>query len=202
MSTASWATIGPPSSVSSTRWTVAPVTATPAREGIADRVGARERRQERRVGVEDPPGVSGEDRRPDDPHVAREDDDIRRGSGQGLGHGIVGAARDDGGVDPLLRRPVDRRARPVRDDEHDVSAELAARRGRVERPQVAAGARDRDRDPALTRGHPPRSAPRPAGRPSRPRPPAPPRRRSPGASPIVASIAAGCDDDDHPEARR
>ena len=78
--TASWATIGPPSSVASTRWTVAPVTFTPWARRVADRVGARERRQEARVGVQDPAGERVEDRRPDDPHVAGEDDDIRPGA--------------------------------------------------------------------------------------------------------------------------
>ena len=52
--TASWATIGPPSSVASTRWTVQPVTAHAVASASRDGVGARERRQERRVGVEDP----------------------------------------------------------------------------------------------------------------------------------------------------
>ncbi len=48
----------------------------PVREGVSDRVRAREGRQQRRVRVEDPPGERGEHRRPDDPHVAGEDDDV------------------------------------------------------------------------------------------------------------------------------
>ena len=40
-------------------------------ERIADRVRAGERGQQRRVGVEDPPAERRQDRRPDDPHVAR-----------------------------------------------------------------------------------------------------------------------------------
>ena len=51
--TASWATIGPPSRVASTRWTVTPVTATPCVERVAHGVRARERRQQRRMGVDD-----------------------------------------------------------------------------------------------------------------------------------------------------
>ena len=52
--TASWATIGPPSSVSSTRWIVTPVTRTPCASASPNGVGTRERRQQRRMRVEDP----------------------------------------------------------------------------------------------------------------------------------------------------
>ena len=107
------------------------------------------------------PRERAEHRRPDDPQVAGEDDGVGRGAGEGLRDGVVGAARDHGRVDPLLRGPVDRRAGPVGEDEHDLPAELAARRRRVERPQVRAAARDPDRDPAssrVTTGSPPRPA--------------------------------------------
>ncbi len=65
-----------------------------------------------------------------------------------VGERRVVAARDERGLDPLLRGPVEGRAGPVGEDEDDLAAELAARRGGVERPQVGAGTRDADRDPA------------------------------------------------------
>ena len=89
------------------------------RQRVGDRVRARERRQQRRMRVEDPPGERGEDRRPDDPHVAGEDDRVDPDGGQRLGQRRVVAARDERGLDPLLRRPVERRARPVGEDEDD-----------------------------------------------------------------------------------
>ena len=89
---------------------------------VADRMRARERWQERRVGVEDPATERVEHRRPDDPQVAGEDDGVGRGGGEGLRDGVVGAARDHGRVDPLLRGPVDRRAGPVGEDQHDLRA--------------------------------------------------------------------------------
>ena len=103
----------------------------------------------------------GQDRRADDAHVARQHDDVRAGAGQDLGQRVVIATRDERRVDPLLRRPVERRARPVGEDEHDVAAELAADGRRLERPQVGTGAGDADRD-----ARPVRSAARPVGHPT------------------------------------
>ena len=195
-------TIGPPSSVSSTRWTVAPVTATPCGERVADRVGARERRQERRVRVEDPAARTR--RAP----PARRSACSRRGRRR-PGAAPARASRErrrrrrrgsSGRVDPLLRRPVERRAGPVGEDEDDLAAELAARRRRVERPQVRARRpRRRPRSAPLTAIAALRVA-RPAeplrgddladdrrARARRPAAPSPSRRRRRG------------DDDDHPE---
>ena len=45
-------------------------------ERVLDRVRARERRQERRMRVDDPAVERGQDGRPDDPHVAGEDDRV------------------------------------------------------------------------------------------------------------------------------
>ena len=111
--TASWATIGPPSRVASTRWTVQPVTVDAVGERVAHRVGARERRQERRMGVEDPVRVRRQDPRADDPHVAGQDDDIGPGGSQRIGQGGIVAARHERRVDPLLRGPVEGRAGAV-----------------------------------------------------------------------------------------
>ena len=163
--TASWATIGPPSSVASTRWTVTPVTATPAASASRDAVQARERRQQRRVDVEDPAGEGG--RGPP----------ARRAAGSRRGRRRPGATADAAVsasdprrrrrgtrivVDPLLRRPVERRARAVGEHEHDVAAQRAAPRRGDQRPQVGPGPRDPDRDASAVRPrscHPPRTAP-------------------------------------------
>ena len=122
------------------------------------------------------PGNAREHRRTDDAHVAGEDDDIDRCGRERLREGRVGVGPfgriraprpgSEGGVDPLLRRPVERRAVAVREDEHDLAAELAAAGRRGEGPQVAPGAGDADRDPAAHRsptgtasGHAPWSRP-------------------------------------------
>ena len=75
--TASWATMGPPSSVSSTRWTVTPVTATRAASASSDGVAAGERRQQRRVDVDDPAPERGQHAPAEDAQEPREHDDIR-----------------------------------------------------------------------------------------------------------------------------
>ena len=54
------------------------------RERVADRMPARERRQQRRMDVDDPPVECLEDARPDHAHVASEHDDIRAGRGERL----------------------------------------------------------------------------------------------------------------------
>ena len=101
--------------------------------------------------VQDPPGVGRQDARPDDPHVPREDDDVRAPAVERLGQPVVVAVRDDRRVDPLLLRPSDRGARPIGDDQDDVAAQLGAAGRRDQRPQVRAGAGHRDRDPAARR---------------------------------------------------
>ena len=194
--TASWATIGPPSSVVVDEVDGRPADRRPVGQRVADRVGARERRQERGMRVDDPAGERGQGRRADDPHVAGQHDDVRARAAQRVGQRVVGAAGDEGRVDALLGRPVERRAGPVGHDEDDPPAELAPPLGGDERPEVAAGATHRDRDAALRRGlgssaparappsrgsgaHPPRTARR-APRPGRPRRPA--RRGCPNRS--------------------
>ena len=124
--------------------------------GDGDAVGQRvrhgmttgERRQQRRMRVEDPSAERREDRRPDDPHVARQDDRVDTDRGQRLGERRIVAARDERGLDPLLGRPVERGAGTIGEHEDDDSAELAAIGGRRERPQVRPRARDADGDPA------------------------------------------------------
>ena len=109
--TASWATIGPPSSVASTRWTVQPVTVTPwasasatawapgnagRSDGCVLRIRPRERGQHR-AGRRS--ACSRRGRRPRSPTAVKR-----------LGQRRVVAAGDERGLDPLLRRPVERRA--------------------------------------------------------------------------------------------
>jgi hypothetical protein len=115
---------------------------------VTDGVSAGERRQQARVGVEDPTSVRGEGPRSDDPHVAGQDHDVRTGAVERIGEGVVRAARNQGRIDPLLACPVEGRARPVRDDEDDLAPDLAARGGGVKRAQVRAASRNGDGDPA------------------------------------------------------
>jgi len=126
-------------------------------ERVAHRVGARERRQERRVGVQDASAERSQGPRPDEAHVAGEDDDRRVRCAKGLCEDTIsiGAlscvggrqARQQGRVDPLLRRPIEGRAGPIGEDEADLAAELTAFRGRRQGAQVAARAGDADGDP-------------------------------------------------------
>ena len=76
--TRSCASTGPVSTPSSTRWTVAPDSATPAASCVLDRVRAGERRQQRRVDVDDRAGEAVEEGRREQVHVAGEDDEARR----------------------------------------------------------------------------------------------------------------------------
>ena len=157
------------------------------------------------MGVEDPAGERAEHRRPDDPHVAGEDDDVRPRRPRGRrASGVVGAAAGhERGVDPLLRRPVERRAGPIGEDEHDLAAELAARRRREERPQVATrrrtprprSGRSSTRSAALER-----SARRRAVARRRPRRRPPPRARRRASAVERRVDRRRGDDDDHPDA--
>ena len=190
-------------------------------ERVADGVAARERRQQRGVGVQDPARERGEHRRADEAHVAGEDDDVdrrpprasrraprRRSRALAVGAGAA-EAREQRRLDPLLRRPGERRAVAIGEDERDLAAELAASRGGHERAEVAAGARDADRDAARSRAAPTGTAVRPRDRRSGPsayRPPSSaagttsPTRIASGSAPRSAGAAAGVDDHDHPEA--
>ena len=97
--------------------------------------------------VEDPPPEAFEDPRPDDPHVAGEDDHVRLDGVQRRRQRRVVAARDERGLDPLLGRPIKRRTGTIGEHEDDRPAELAATRRGHERAQVRAAARHTDRDP-------------------------------------------------------
>ena len=80
------------------------------RQRVGDRMGARESRQQRGMDVEDPSAERRQHPRPDDPHVARQNDDVDTDGGQRrLERGVV-ATRDEGGLEPGLGRPVERRA--------------------------------------------------------------------------------------------
>ena len=101
------------------------------------------------MGVEDPSAERGEDRRADDPHVARRGRPRRRRRAARVAARVASSPPGiERGLDPLLRRPVERRAGAVGEDERRSSPPSSPRRGRGERPQVRPGARDADRDPA------------------------------------------------------
>ena len=142
--TASWATIGPPSSVASTRWTVTPVTATPcaraSRTACAPGNAGSSDGWVLRMRPANAPRTAG----PDEPHVARR---ARSTSGRAPARVSASASssppRDERRVDPLLGGPVERRAGPVGEHQDDLAAELAAGRGRGQRPQVRARPRTR-----------------------------------------------------------
>ena len=114
------------------------------RNGMRTRKGG----QQRRVRVEDPTGERGEDRGSHDPHVAGQDHRVRADGLERGGQRRVVAAWDERGLDPLLGRPVERRAGTVGEDEDDPAAQLSAVRRGGQRPQVRARARDADGDPA------------------------------------------------------
>ncbi len=116
-------------------------------ERVAHGMGAGERRQQARVGVEDPSRIGRQDGGPDDPHVAGQDDDVRRRGREHLAQRGVVAAGHEGRVDPLLGCPVERRTGPVGHHDDDRPAEVAALGGRMDGAQVRARARDRDGDP-------------------------------------------------------
>ena len=122
-------------------------------QGIRHGMGAGEGRQQRRMGVDDPSRESGQHRGADDPHVTGKHDDV---GGDGASSVAASAASSppghERGLDPLLRRPLERRAGAIGEDEDDLAAELAAIGGCRQRPQVRAGTRDADGDPAAHAG--------------------------------------------------
>ncbi len=132
----------------------------PVGERIGHGVRAREGRQQRRMGIEDPTAELAEHCRTDDPHVAGQDDDVGPDGVEGRRQGRVVAAGEQRRLDPLLDRPVERETGPIGEDQHDLAAKLAPPGGRGQSAQVGAGARDADGDPS---GHrpPPTSATRP-----------------------------------------
>ncbi len=126
------------------------------------------------MGVDDPTGERGEDRRSDETEVAGEDDDIGLDRAERRGEGLIVIVpgpsarrvreRHEGCLDPLLGGPVEGRARPIGEDEHEIGLERAALDRPGERLEIAPGAADADRDPAaavgrdrLIRGRPPRT---------------------------------------------
>ena len=123
------------------------------RQGVGDGVRAGERRQQRWMGVEDAPGERGEDLRPDDPHVAREHDDIGLDRGEGRRQRRVVTARDQRRLQPEFGGPVERGAGPVGEDQRNPAADLVTVDGGRQRSQIGPGARDPDRDPPGTSGH-------------------------------------------------
>ena len=129
------------------------------RERVADRMGARERGQQGGVQVDDPAAERIEDARAEQPHVARQDDEVGRDRderhrerrvGLGDGLGVPSDAPGDGherGLDPLLRRPREPGTLAIREDERDLGAQCAPAGGRDERLEARARARDADGDP-------------------------------------------------------
>ena len=140
------------------------------RQRVTHGMHPRERGKQRRMDIEDAALPAGKDTRPDEPQVPGQDQRIDRCRGERIAHRVVAAPGDQRRVDPRLRGPVERRAGSIGDDQRDLAAELPASGRADQRPQVRAGATDRDRE-AVTRAlrrqrDPPRTAPRPA-RPSR-----------------------------------
>ena len=131
------------------------------RQRIADRVRAREARQERRVDVEDAPGERLQEHWTHEAHEARQDDRVGAQGAKRLGERAVsrlplgrlagGQARHEGRVEARVRRPLERRAGPVGEDEHDPGREGAARDPALEGSQVAAAPGDANRDPIAHR---------------------------------------------------
>ena len=76
--TAACARIGPVSTPSSTTITVQPVTLHAVRERVPHAVRAGERRQQRRVGVDDPPAEPPEERGPEELHEPGQHDQVGR----------------------------------------------------------------------------------------------------------------------------
>ena len=150
-------------------------------ERVAHGVEPRERRQQRGVDVEDPTVERRQDRGPEQPQVARQDHGVRRDRRQCLGQRRVVAARDERRLDPLLGRPVERRARAV--GEHQ--RRPAPRRPRDQRRRPARGGwirspRPRQRSvPALRASRRRRLGVPGAAELGRPRPPR--RRPRPGS---------------------
>ena len=153
---------------------------------VVDGVAAGECRKQRWMRVEDPAVEGGEDGRADDPHVAGQHDRVDGGRDKGLGQRRVVATRNEGGLDPLLRRPVERRAGAIGEDEGDLAAELAAASGRDRARAGSIRLRTRRRRSGRSRTGPrwqPRAAVRRIGprRRSTPRP----RRRRHGDDAVV-----------------
>ncbi len=102
--------------------------------------------------------------RANDAHVAGQHDEVGTGGRQGRRKGRVlraagrrvgrSGGRDQGGVDPPFRGPLEGRAGAVGEDEPDRAAELAPLSGRHQRPEVRAGTRHPDGDPRSAGGHP------------------------------------------------
>ena len=162
------------------------------RQRVTHGMHARERRQQRRMDIEDAarPTRRGHAARraAGSPARTRASPDAEASASHTR---VVAAPGDQRRVDPLLRGPVERRAGSIGDDQRDVATELAASSRADQRPQVRAGATTRDREavtrPLTRQRDPPRTAPRRA-RPSRP------PRRSPSdstpAAPRIASAAS------------
>ena len=212
--TASWATIGPPSRVASTRWTVAPGDRDSGGERVAHRMRAGERRQERRMGVEDPARERRQRRPAEDPQVAGQDDEIGLRGGQGRRQlGVLG-----GPSVAIVRAAAGMSAVSIPCSAAQSRAGQAGRRRRGQSSRRARRGRRRRRGPAGSSRAPetPTAIRRPVGghriralhvasaaevgsrrRPRRRARPGSPRPR---ASAIVASTASGVNDEDHPEA--
>ena len=151
--TASWATIGPPSSVSSTRCTVTPGDRDPRRERVVDGVEPRERRQQRGMDVDDAAAEGAEGVGAEDAQEAGEDDDVRLGLLEAgreahvprLAIGMT-RRRHVQHRDALVDGPLHARADAVREHGRDGPAQESPPLRRTERPQVAPLPRHADRD--------------------------------------------------------
>ena len=116
-------------------------------QGVQHGMGPGERREQRRVRVEDPTREGGEHLGSDDPHVAGQDDDVRMGGAERVRERRVVTARDERRFEALFDGPLEPRTRPVREHERDRPAHRTARCRGGQRPKVGSGARHADRDP-------------------------------------------------------
>ena len=123
-------------------------------EGVSHGVGARKRRKQRRMGVDDA-GEPVQERRPEDVHEAGRNDEVRFVPGDRLGHRLVprrpgrvvrDAHHEAGDACPV--RPCQTLyARPGGADRHDGRPVIRVGAGVEQRREVGAGAGDEDHEP-------------------------------------------------------
>ena len=137
--TASWATIGPPSSVSSTRWTVQPVTVTPCASASATAWAPGNAGRSDGCVLRIRPANAASTAGPDDPHVARQDDDVGPDRGRASSASVASSPPGTSAVSiPCSAAQSSAGHARSAKTRTIVAAELAARRRRGQRPQVRA----------------------------------------------------------------
>ena len=105
-------------------------------QSVGNAVRARERRQQRRMQIEDPAYKRVERRRPDNSHVPGQDHELRRDGRERLGQNPIlvrarrgitfRCRRNEQRLDPLLDRPIERGTGPIGEDQHDLGVQRPA----------------------------------------------------------------------------